>query len=134
MPFASGSNLSNTARICASDSACNEDDPFNTGWKACDSVQSHVWRQGRYNQAYPREVLGLSLVIFHPTFHAKSPKPIFSDFNGFPPFSRRLSLDSQSISTDFLSFFQSVSISFKQFESVSISLTRSKTQECIDNT
>ena len=44
-------------------------------------------------------------------------------------------VDFQSISIGFCHFnqFQSVSISFSHFESISISLTRSKTQEFIDN-
>ena len=59
-------------------------------------------------------------MFFRPTFHAKWPKPIFGDFNGFPP----ILVDFQLISIDFLSFsislsqFQSVLISFNQFQSV----------------
>ena len=61
----------------------------------------------------------LCLGVFSPRL------PCEIDFNGFPPDSGRF----QSISIDFLSF----SISFSQFRSVLISLTQSKTQECIDN-
>ena len=57
--------------------------------------------------------------FFHPTFHAKSPKPIFGDFNGFPPDSGRRSIHSDRFSV-FFNQFQSVSISFNQFQSVSI--------------
>ena len=59
--------------------------------------------------------------FFHPAFRAKSPGPIFSDFNGFPP---DFLVDFQSVSIDFLSFsmsfrqLQSVLISFNQFDSV----------------
>ena len=53
------------------------------------------------------------LGVFHPTFHAKSPKPIFGDFNGFPPYSRRLFIHVDRFSIIF-NQFQSVSISFNQ--------------------
>ena len=53
-------------------------------------------------------------VFFRPTFHAKSLKPIFCNFNGFPPDSRRLSTHFDRFSVIF-NQFQSVSISFSQF-------------------
>ena len=59
--------------------------------------------------------------FFRPTFHAKWSKPIFDDFNGFPPDSCRLSIDFE---INFLSFsisfsqFQSILIIFNQFQSV----------------
>ena len=63
--------------------------------------------------------------FFHPTFHAKSPKPLFGDFNDFPTDSRRLSI---RFSIDFLwfsiSFSQSQSAltNFDQFQSVWLGL------------
>ena len=50
-------------------------------------------------------------MFFLPTFHAKSPKPIFGDFNGFPP-------DSRWRATHFDRF----SVIFNQFQSASVSL------------
>ena len=58
------------------------------------------------------------MCFFHPTFHhAKSPKLIFSDFNGVFP---QILVDSQSISFDFLSF----SIRFSQLQSVLINFNQ----------
>ena len=71
-------------------------------------------------------------MFFGPTFHAKSRKPIFGDFKGFSPDSRRLSIRFNRFSVIFKQF-QSASINFNQFLSVSISLTRSKKQEFINN-
>ena len=68
-----------------------------------------------------------SFQVFHPTFYAKSPEPIFGDFKGFPQDSRRLSieLDRFFIILNQL-VFQPISINFNQFQSVS-------PQEFIDN-
>ena len=55
-------------------------------------------------------------VFFGPTFHAKSPKPLFGSFNGFPPDSRRLSIYFDRLSV--------ISISFSQLQSVSIGQNR----------
>ena len=51
---------------------------------------------------------------------------------GFPPDSRRLSIHVDRFAVIF-NQFQSVSVNFSQFESVLISLIRSKTLELIDN-
>ena len=56
----------------------------------------------------------LTLGVFHPTLHAKSPMTIFGDFNGLPPDSRRLSIHFDRCSV-ILNQFQSFSISFNQF-------------------
>ena len=67
------------------------------------------------------QVISIFRCFFRPTFHAKWPKPIFDDFNGFPPDSCRLSIDFE---IDFLSFsisfsqLQSILIIFNQFQSV----------------
>ena len=55
-----------------------------------------------------------SWVFFHPTFCAKSPKPIFGDLHGFPPDSRRVSISFRSISVIF-NQFQSILITSNQF-------------------
>ena len=55
--------------------------------------------------------------FFHPTFHAKWPKPIFGDFNGFAPDSCRFSIDFDGFPVIF-NQFQSILISFNQFQSV----------------
>ena len=53
----------------------------------------------------------IQLGVFGPTFHAKSPKPVLGNFNGFHPDSRRLS-----------AHFDRFSVIFNHFQSVSISL------------
>ena len=52
--------------------------------------------------------------FFRLTFHVKSPKPVFSDFNGFPPDPRRLFIHFDRFFV-VLNQFQSASISFNQF-------------------
>ena len=62
--------------------------------------------------------------FFRTTFHAKSPKPIFGDFLGLPPDSRRLSIHFDRFSAIFTQFqsifnqFQLIFIRFSQFDSV----------------
>ena len=56
------------------------------------------------------------LGVFYPTLDAKSPKPIFGDFNGFPPDSGRISIH-----------FDRFSVIFNQFQPVSISFNLSGT-------
>ena len=71
---------------------------------------------------------------FSPHLPCETPKPppIFGDFDGFSPDSRRLSIHFVRFSVIF-NQFRSASISFNQLSSGSISLTRSKTHEFIDN-
>ena len=55
--------------------------------------------------------------FFRSTFHAKSPKPVFGGFNGFPPDSRQLSICFDRFSGIF-NQFQTASVNFNQFKSV----------------
>ena len=92
--------------------------------ECCAAVTSDSASQ-MFHRDGPRLVTGKSLDspekgmlgVFCPTFHAKSLKPIFDNFNGFPPDSRRLSIHLDRFSVIF-SQFQSASVNFNQFQSV----------------
>ena len=73
------------------------------------SFSRHIWMS-----IWKRFLVALIAFLrcfFRPTFHAKSPKPISGDFNGFPPDFRRLFNPFRSI----FYRFQPVSVSFSQF-------------------